>query len=202
MYTKRGIFDSFISDLLEEIVDELEKETKAQETKVNGAKKELDKVNDNFWSLIDKFSREEREKEKEVKNDWTDDPWMKWVKSIADEYKAKGADVEYQATLQRKNDNGEWETVAEYNSPTELTEREPEVLKLPEPVKRIFINPAKATTTIKWTDDTTTTVRCTEEDKFDLEKAIAICFMKRALGNKSFYNSHMIPYIKGAEIQE
>ena len=50
----------------------------------------------------------------------------------------------------------------------------------------IFNNPC---TIILWNDGTKTIVRC-EGEEFDAEKAIAMAFMKRAMGNKgSYYNT-------------
>ena len=48
--------------------------------------------------------------------------------------------------------------------------------------KIIFNAPA---TIIIWSDNSKTVVKCGENDIFDPEKGIALCFMKRALGNKS-----------------
>ena len=42
--------------------------------------------------------------------------------------------------------------------------------------KGIYFNPPY--TTIKWTDDTITTVKCTDGDTFSEEAGIALCFMK------------------------
>ena len=46
----------------------------------------------------------------------------------------------------------------------------------------IFHPPA---TIVKWADGTKTVVKCSEKDMYDKEKGLALCFMKRALGNKS-----------------
>lgn len=48
--------------------------------------------------------------------------------------------------------------------------------------KIIFSPPA---TIVIWYDDEKTVVKCSENDTFDFEKGLALCFMKRALGNKS-----------------
>ena len=48
--------------------------------------------------------------------------------------------------------------------------------------KIIFNEPA---TIVLWKDKTKTVVKCGENDTFDPEKGLALCFMKRALGNKS-----------------
>ena len=49
----------------------------------------------------------------------------------------------------------------------------------------IFSGPA---TIVLWGDDTKTVVKCAENDWYDQEKGIALCFMKKALGNKGKFN--------------
>lgn len=50
-------------------------------------------------------------------------------------------------------------------------------------VKDILVNgPA---TIVFWTDGTKTVVKCGPNDSYDAEKAVAMCFMKKALGSKS-----------------
>lgn len=52
-------------------------------------------------------------------------------------------------------------------------------------VKDILINgPA---TIVFWTDGTKTVVKCGAEDLYDAEKAVAMCFMKKALGSRSMH---------------
>ncbi len=66
--------------------------------------------------------------------------------------------------------------------------------------KVIFNGP---TTIVKWKDGTKTVVKCQEGDCFDPEKGIAMCFTKKALGNKGNFNNvlkkHM-PKVKTIEI--
>lgn len=52
--------------------------------------------------------------------------------------------------------------------------------------KVIFNGPA---TIIKWKDGTETVVKCQRGDIFDYEKGLAMCFTKKALGNKSNFNN-------------
>ena len=56
---------------------------------------------------------------------------------------------------------------------------------MPDIKKAIFNNPA---TIVYWDDDTKTVVKCGEEDKYDKEKGLALCYMKRLFDNKSNYN--------------
>lgn len=59
--------------------------------------------------------------------------------------------------------------------------------------KVIFNNPA---TIVFWDDDTKTVVKCQNGDTFNPETGIAMCFMKKALGNKSNFNNTFKKYIK------
>ncbi len=52
------------------------------------------------------------------------------------------------------------------------------------PTKIIFNGPA---TIVFWTDGTKTVVKCTERETFDYEKGVALCYMKRLLGNDSSF---------------
>lgn len=56
----------------------------------------------------------------------------------------------------------------------------------------IFNGPA---TIINWVDGTKTVVKCQDGDTFDKEKGIALCFMKKALDNKSSFNNVFNKYI-------
>lgn len=59
--------------------------------------------------------------------------------------------------------------------------------------KVIFNNPA---TIVYWEDGTKTVVKCGKDDTFDAEKGLALCFMKKALGNKGNYNNTIRKYVK------
>lgn len=50
----------------------------------------------------------------------------------------------------------------------------------------IFNNPA---TIVIWKDGSKTVVKCQKDDVFDPEKGLALCFMKKALGNKGNFNN-------------
>lgn len=47
-----------------------------------------------------------------------------------------------------------------------------------------------------WKDGTKTLIRCQEGDTFDKEKAIALCYMKKALGNRGSFNETIKKWIK------
>lgn len=52
------------------------------------------------------------------------------------------------------------------------------------PTKIIFNGPA---TIVFWDDGTKTVVKCTERETFDYEKGVALCYMKKLLGNDSSF---------------
>lgn len=65
---------------------------------------------------------------------------------------------------------------------------------MPKPKKIILNDPA---TIILWSDNTKTIVKKNSKDKkFDPEKGIALCYMKKALGNKGNYNNVFKDWIK------
>ena len=47
-----------------------------------------------------------------------------------------------------------------------------------------------------WKDGTKTIVRCWEGDAYDKEKAIALCYMKKALGNRGSFNETLKKWVK------
>ena len=51
--------------------------------------------------------------------------------------------------------------------------------------KTVFNDPA---TIVFWEDGTKTVVKCDTKDVYDAEKGLAMCFMKKALGNTGNYN--------------
>ena len=72
--------------------------------------------------------------------------------------------------------------------------------KIPEPTpkKVIFSGPA---TTILWKDGTKTTVKCQNEDVWSDDVGIAMCYLKKMLGNKGNYNNIFRQAMKVAEVQ-
>lgn len=52
----------------------------------------------------------------------------------------------------------------------------------------IFNNPA---TIVYWTDGSKTVVKCQPNDTYDKEKGIALCCMKKLMGNKGSYNDEL-----------
>ena len=66
------------------------------------------------------------------------------------------------------------------------------------PKKVIFSGPA---TTILWKDGTKTTVKCSDEDVWDDDVGIAMCYLKKMLGNKGNFNNIFRQAMKVAEVQ-
>lgn len=63
-----------------------------------------------------------------------------------------------------------------------------------DPVKSILINPVKGATTVVWKDGTATMVHCNNEE-FDAEKGIAMCFMKKTFDNRGCFNDFLNKYL-------
>lgn len=55
-------------------------------------------------------------------------------------------------------------------------------------IRSVLSNRRKNAFTVVWEDGTTTVVHCQEGDEWDDEKALAMCFTKKALGNKGNFN--------------
>lgn len=55
-------------------------------------------------------------------------------------------------------------------------------------IRSVLSNRKKNAFTVVWADGTHTTVHCQSGDKWDDEKALAMCFTKKALGNKGNFN--------------
>ena len=68
----------------------------------------------------------------------------------------------------------------------------------PMPKKVIFSGPA---TTILWKDGTKTTVKCQEGDEWAPDVGIAMCYLKKMLGNKGNYNKIFCEAEKVSEVQ-
>ena len=61
-------------------------------------------------------------------------------------------------------------------------------------IQRVFFNKKKRTTCVLWKDGVKTIVKCAPEDGWDEEKALALCYMKRMLGNRSSFNETLKKY--------
>ena len=58
----------------------------------------------------------------------------------------------------------------------------------PHPYYKIYVNNKKKVITVVWRDGSHTVVKCQDGDDFDIEKGIAMCFMKRVFDNRGCYN--------------
>ena len=72
------------------------------------------------------------------------------------------------------------------------TKNEPTPIKKepvnPFEIQSVLSNRKKNAFTVVWADGTHTTVHCQSGDEWDDEKALAMCFTKKALGNKGNFN--------------
>jgi hypothetical protein len=64
-------------------------------------------------------------------------------------------------------------------------------------IKKVIFN--KPATIVYWEDGTKTVVKCGKDDTYSEEAGLALCFMKKALGNKGNYNNTFKKYIKEKE---
>jgi len=64
----------------------------------------------------------------------------------------------------------------------------------PEQKKVIFNKPA---TVVYWGDGTKTVVKCQNDEEFDPEKGVALCYMKKMCGNTGRYNELLKDALKG-----
>lgn len=55
------------------------------------------------------------------------------------------------------------------------------------PYKNIYVNEAKRTICVVWKDGTKTVMKPHPDDEWDVEKGIALCFMKRMFDNRGCY---------------
>lgn len=55
--------------------------------------------------------------------------------------------------------------------------------------EKIYVNKDKRTIVVKWKDGTTTKMKPQDIDGFDIEKGIALCFMKKMHDNRGAYNN-------------
>lgn len=63
-------------------------------------------------------------------------------------------------------------------------------------IKEVFFNEDKRTTCVLWKDGTRTIVKCNENDSWDKEKALSICYMKKFFDNKGYFNEVLKKYCK------
>lgn len=61
-------------------------------------------------------------------------------------------------------------------------------------IDRVIFNKEKLTTVVLWKDGTKTIVKCQPGDMWDEEKALAMCYMKKALGNRGAFNEVIKKY--------
>lgn len=69
----------------------------------------------------------------------------------------------------------------------------------PEIERVIFNNPV---TVVLWKDGTKTIVRAQDGDKYDKEKGLALCVMKKAFGNKSKFNDILHEWVDTDDKEE
>ena len=63
-------------------------------------------------------------------------------------------------------------------------------------LNKVIFDEAAGVTVALWKDGTKTIIRCQKGDVFDKEKAIALCYMKKALGNRGSFNETLKKWTK------
>lgn len=63
-------------------------------------------------------------------------------------------------------------------------------------LKKVVFDEEAGVTVALWCDNTKTIVRCQEGDTFDKEKAVALCYMKKVLGNRGSFNETLKKWTK------
>lgn len=63
----------------------------------------------------------------------------------------------------------------------------------------IWFNEKKGVTVVKWSDDTITKVTLQNNDKWDKEKGVALCYMKKFSGNNSSFNEVLKEQVYNSE---
>lgn len=61
-------------------------------------------------------------------------------------------------------------------------------------IAKVIFNEAKRTTVVIWKDGVKTFLKCAEDDKWDEEKALALCYMKRHFYNRGAFNKVLQKY--------
>lgn len=69
-------------------------------------------------------------------------------------------------------------------------------------IKLINVNKEKGIVAVIWKDNTVTKVQCGKYDDFDIEKGIAMCFMKKAFNNRGCYNDLIKKVIEEYSFEE
>jgi hypothetical protein len=63
-------------------------------------------------------------------------------------------------------------------------------------LNKVIFDEWAGVTVALWCDGTKTIVRCQEGDTFDKEKAVALCYMKKVLGNRGSFNETLKKWVK------
>lgn len=67
-------------------------------------------------------------------------------------------------------------------------------------IKKVIFS--KPVTTIIWSNNTKTQIRCQKGDKWDPEKALAMAICKKALGNTPYFNNYFKKWLSEAKVED
>ena len=116
------------------------------------------------------------------------------VGTVTKEKSNHGLREEYNGFNVKLSDNNIWRVG--FGGEYTILDRPNYKIDIPD-IKKVISHPPA--TIIYWCDDTKTVVKCKETDEYDIEKGIALCFMKRVLGNKGNYNNILKEIIKNSQ---
>lgn len=63
-------------------------------------------------------------------------------------------------------------------------------------IKRVEFNKEKGATTVLWEDGDVTVLKCNPQEEWDSEKALGLCFMKKAYQNRGCYYEEIKKWCK------
>lgn len=63
-------------------------------------------------------------------------------------------------------------------------------------LNKVIFNEEAGVTVALWYDGSKTIVHCQQGDTFDKEKAVALCYMKKVLGNRGSFNETLKKWVK------
>lgn len=100
--------------------------------------------------------------------------------------------IEQLANILANSDN--WKLYTDYSFKGEVENN-----SILDSIQDVFFNEEKGTTTVKWKDNTITTVFCDEDDYYDKEKGLAMCVMKYFFGNDGRFNQIIKAFVPEVE---
>lgn len=67
------------------------------------------------------------------------------------------------------------------------------------PIEKVIFN--EPATIVIWSDGTKTVVKCDKDDTFSKVTGLALCYMKKCMGNRGRYNDELKKWCYGEEVK-